>query len=126
MLPSEPSSGRTEAPTSARSGTGRQPGSRGHADPLSLHEFLSKLLGDSDSRYAFEADPQGYLNRSGLGDVSPTDVLEAASLILDYAPVEVVQEYERSLHPSFRRFAARSDDAHDFTTECCSQACPSR
>ncbi|MBA8827404.1 hypothetical protein FHX42_004800 [Saccharopolyspora lacisalsi] len=80
--------------------------SGGQPDAPTLHEFLTRLVGDSHARSAFEASPQASLQDAGLGDMNATDVLQGASLVLDYAPVEVVQEYGRSLQSSVETFAA--------------------
>jgi hypothetical protein len=75
-------------------------------DQPTVHEFLSRLVASSEARSAFEADPRASLDQAGLGDMSATDVLQATSLVLDYAPVEVVEEYGRSLQSSVEKFAA--------------------
>ncbi|WP_433870949.1 IniB N-terminal domain-containing protein [Saccharopolyspora sp. CA-218241] len=93
--PAEPTS--TPGPESAVGG-----------DQPTLHEFLTRLVGDPAARSAFDADPHGVLNQAGFGDMSPTDVLQATSLVLDYAPVDVVSEYDRSVQSSVEKFAASS------------------
>lgn len=73
-----------------------------------LYEFLTRLVSDPAARSAFDTDPQATLDQAGLGGMSATDVLHASSLVLDYAPVEVVTEYGRSLQSSVEKFAASS------------------
>ncbi|EQD88137.1 hypothetical protein N599_01435, partial [Saccharopolyspora erythraea D] len=82
------------------------PGTQSGADQPTLHEFLTRLVSDPAARSAFDADPHATLDQAGLGGMTATDVLQAASLVLDYAPVEVVQEYDRSLQSSVEKFAA--------------------
>ncbi|MGW1678575.1 IniB N-terminal domain-containing protein [Saccharopolyspora sp. NPDC002376] len=82
--------------------------SAGLPDQPTLYEFLTRLVSDPASRSAFDADPQATLDQAGLGAMSATDVLHATSLVLDYAPVEVVTEYGRSLQSSVEKFAASS------------------
>jgi hypothetical protein len=76
------------------------------AEQPTVHEFLTRLVVSSEARTAFEADPHASLAQAGLGDMTATDVLHATSLVLDYAPVEVVEEYGRSLQSSVENFAA--------------------
>lgn len=83
----------------------------GGPDQPTLHEFFTRLVGNPESRSAFEADPRASLDGAGLGDMTATDVLQGASLVLDYAPVEVVQEYGRSLQSSVEMFAASTQHA---------------
>ncbi|MEU6269514.1 IniB N-terminal domain-containing protein [Saccharopolyspora shandongensis] len=78
----------------------------GPSDEPTLHEFLTRLVSDPAARSAFDADPQATLDQAGLGGMTATDVLQATSLVLDYAPVEVVTEYDRSLQSSVEKFAA--------------------
>lgn len=78
------------------------------ADQPSLYEFLTRLVSNPDARAAFDADPHAVLDQAGLGGLSSADVLQATSLALDYAPIEVVEEYDRSLHSSVEKFAANS------------------
>ncbi|QUG99653.1 hypothetical protein HUO13_01545 [Saccharopolyspora erythraea] len=82
------------------------PGTQFEADQPTLHEFLTRLVSDPAARSAFDTDPHATLDQAGLGGMTATDVLQAASLVLDYAPVEVVQEYDRSLQSSVEKFAA--------------------
>lgn len=74
------------------------------AQPTVL-DFLSRIVGDPEARSAFEANPQAALNNAGLGELSATQVQQAASLVLDYAPVEVVHEYGRTVQSSIDMFA---------------------
>lgn len=78
----------------------------GQSDEPTLYEFLTRLVSDPAARSAFDADPQATLGQAGLGGITATDVLQATSLVLDYAPVEVVAEYDRSLQSSVEKFAA--------------------
>ncbi|KAA5835963.1 IniB N-terminal domain-containing protein [Saccharopolyspora hirsuta] len=80
--------------------------STGLPEEPTLYEFLTRLVSDPAARSAFDADPQATLDQAGLGGMSATDVLHASSLVLDYAPVEVVTEYGRSLQSSVEKFAA--------------------
>ncbi|MEV0704219.1 IniB N-terminal domain-containing protein [Saccharopolyspora sp. NPDC050389] len=78
----------------------------GPSDEPTLYEFLTRLVSDPAARSAFDSDPQATLDQAGLGGMTATDVLQATSLVLDYAPVEVVTEYDRSLQSSVEKFAA--------------------
>ncbi|MFR9728990.1 IniB N-terminal domain-containing protein [Saccharopolyspora sp. MS10] len=104
MIHSQPDDapGRTEAPASA-------PGAHaapGQPDEPTLHEFLTRLVTSPDALAAFDADPRATLDAVGLGDMTATDVQHASSLVLDYAPVEIADEYGRSLQSSVDKFAA--------------------
>ncbi|MBQ6643544.1 MAG: IniB N-terminal domain-containing protein, partial [Saccharopolyspora sp.] len=77
-------------------------------DGPTLYEFLTRIVTSPDARSAFDADPRATLDQAGLGDMSATDVLQATSLVLDYAPVEVADEYGRSLQSSVEKFAANT------------------
>ncbi|MBB5154055.1 IniB N-terminal domain-containing protein [Saccharopolyspora phatthalungensis] len=104
MVNSQHATGRAESPTS-------DPGTHSATGPSgepTLYEFLTRLVSDPAARSAFDADPQATLDQAGLGGMSATDVLQATSLVLDYAPVEVVTEYDRSLQSSVENFAASS------------------
>ncbi|GAA3363846.1 IniB N-terminal domain-containing protein [Saccharopolyspora gregorii] len=94
--------GRTEPPT-ATPGAHEAPG---QPDAPTLYEFLTRLVTSPDAQAAFDADPRATLDHAGLGDMSATDVLHASSLVLDYAPVEIADEYGRSLQSSVEKFAA--------------------
>lgn len=82
--------------------------SAGLPEEPTLYEFLTRLVSDPAARSAFDTDPHATLDQAGLGGMSATDVLHASSLVLDYAPVEVVTEYGRSLQSSVEKFAASS------------------
>ncbi|MGJ7908906.1 IniB N-terminal domain-containing protein [Actinopolyspora sp. H202] len=71
-----------------------------------LQEFLTRLVGNPEARSAFEADPRGALESAGLGELNATQVLQASSLVLDYAPAELVTEYGRTVQPGIDTFAA--------------------
>ncbi|WP_017972850.1 IniB N-terminal domain-containing protein [Actinopolyspora halophila] len=71
-----------------------------------LQEFLTRLVGNPETRSAFDADPRGTLDNAGLGDLNATQVLHASSLMLDYAPADVVTEYGRTAQPSVDTFTA--------------------
>lgn len=85
-------------------GTPSAPDAHPTGEPT-VHEFLSRLVHDPDTRTAFEADPSASLHQAGLGDMTTTDVLQAASLALDHAPVDVAEEYGRALQSSVEQFA---------------------
>ncbi|WP_145737351.1 IniB N-terminal domain-containing protein [Saccharopolyspora dendranthemae] len=70
---------------------------------LTMHEFLSRLVSDPGARSAFEADPLGSLKQADLGEMSSTDVVQAASLMLDHAPVEIVEKLVRATQPGLAR-----------------------
>lgn len=70
---------------------------------LTVCEFLSRLVTDAGARSVFGADPRGSLERAGLGEMSSTDVARAASLVLDHAPVEGVEEFVRAWKPGLER-----------------------
>jgi hypothetical protein len=97
MVNPQHATGRAESPT---------PDPISQPDGPTLHEFLTRLVSDPAARSAFDADPQATLDQAGLGGMTATDVLQATSLVLDYAPVEVVAEYDRSLQSSLEKFAA--------------------
>lgn len=71
-----------------------------------LQEFLTRLVGNPETRSAFDADPRGTLDNAGLGDLNAAQVLHASSLMLDYAPADVVTEYGRTAQPSIDTFTA--------------------
>lgn len=77
----------------------------------SLYEFLTRLVSSPDARAAFDADPRATLDQAGLEGMTSADVLQASSLVLDYAPIEVVEEYDRSLQSSVEKFAANTQFA---------------
>ncbi|MCI2422014.1 IniB N-terminal domain-containing protein [Saccharopolyspora sp. K220] len=102
MVNPQQATGRAESSTS-------DPGTHSTAglpDQPTLYEFLTRLVSDPAARSAFDADPQATLDQAGLGGMTATDVLQATSLVLDYAPVEVVTAYDRSLQSSVEKFAA--------------------
>ncbi len=72
---------------------------------MTVYEFVSRLVTSVSARSAFEADPRGALERAGLGELSDTDVMQAASLMLDYASVESVEEHVRTLQPGLGALA---------------------
>ncbi|NYH80454.1 hypothetical protein FHR84_003811 [Actinopolyspora biskrensis] len=71
-----------------------------------LQEFLTRLVGNPETRSAFDADPRGTLDNAGLGDLNAAQVLHASSLMLDYAPADVVTEHGRTAQPSIDTFTA--------------------
>ncbi len=75
---------------------------------VTVHEFLSRLVTSAPARSAFEADPRGALERAELGELSDIDVLHAASLMLDYAPVGTVEDYVRTLQPGLSGLSGTS------------------
>ncbi|WP_168586162.1 IniB N-terminal domain-containing protein [Saccharopolyspora sp. ASAGF58] len=102
MVNPQHTSGHAESSTT---GPGKH-STTGQSDEPTLYEFLTRLVSDPAARSAFDADPQATLGQAGLGGMTATDVLQATSLVLDYAPVEVVAEYDRSLQSSVEKFAA--------------------
>lgn len=82
------------------------PGAQAGPEQPTVYEFLTRLATDETARTAFDADPQGSLDRAGLGDMNATDVSQATSLVLDYAPVEIVDDYHRTLQSSVDQFTA--------------------
>lgn len=76
-----------------------------------LYEFLTRLATSPDARQAFDADPRASLDQAGLGEMTAADVLHATSLVLDYAPVEVAENYGRTLQDSADKFATSSQYA---------------
>ncbi|MEV4645125.1 hypothetical protein [Saccharopolyspora sp. NPDC049357] len=70
---------------------------------LTMYEFLSRLVTDSGARSAFEADPRGSLEQADLGEMSNTEVVQAASLVLDHAPVEIVERFVRAAQSGLAR-----------------------
>lgn len=83
----------------------------GQPDQPTLYEFLTRLVDSPGSRSEFDADPRAALDQAGFQDMTATDVQHATSLALDYAPVEVVTEYGRSLQSSVDNFAASTQHA---------------
>lgn len=83
----------------------------GQQDQPTLYEFLTRLVDSPEARSDFEADPRAALDEAGFQDMTATDVQHATSLALDYAPVEVVTEYGRSLQSSVDNFAASTQHA---------------
>lgn len=72
---------------------------------LTVQEFLHRLATDAHARAAFEAGPQQALTQAGLDGLSAAELVQAASLVCDHAPVELVERYTRDLparlvHPS--------------------------
>lgn len=86
-------------------GAGNQDGPPQTGEPT-LHEFLTKLVTSPEARSDFDADPRSALDHAGFHDMTANDVQHATALALDYAPVEVVTEYDRSLQSSVENFAA--------------------
>jgi hypothetical protein len=70
-----------------------------------LHEFLTRLVTSPEARSEFDADPRSALDQAGFHQMTAADVHHAATLALDYAPVEVVTEFDRSLQTSVENFA---------------------
>ncbi|KOV83292.1 IniB N-terminal domain-containing protein [Nocardia sp. NRRL S-836] len=60
--------------------------------PQTLHDFTLTLLSDPEARSAFQLDPQGSLDAAGLGDVHPSDIQELLPLVLDFAPVTMLDD----------------------------------
>ncbi|PRW63373.1 hypothetical protein [Actinopolyspora mortivallis] len=71
-----------------------------------LQEFLTRLVGNPETRSAFDADPQGTLEGAGLGGLNAAQMLYASSFMLDYAPAEFVTEHARTAQPSIDTFTA--------------------
>jgi len=59
-----------------------------------LLDFLLSLLRDPEAAAEFNADPEGTLEKAGLGDVECEDVDTVLPVILDYAPVVGEREYD--------------------------------
>ncbi|MFI5889808.1 IniB N-terminal domain-containing protein [Actinoplanes sp. NPDC051513] len=55
-----------------------------------LQDFVLNLIYDPGARSAFELDPHGTLEASGLGDITAADVQDVLPLVLDYAPLGAV------------------------------------
>src|ERR1700712_1598471 len=49
-----------------------------------LHDFVLDLLSNDTARSAFGADPSAALAGAGLHDVTPQDVQEVITLVMDY------------------------------------------
>src|SRR5204862_129195 len=54
-----------------------------------LHDFVLKLLTNSEARSAFQLDPAGALSAAGLADVSPADVRDLIPLVADVTPMHM-------------------------------------
>lgn len=66
---------------------------------LTVHEFLTRLTADSSARSAFQTDPRGSLEQAGLGEMSNVDVLQAVSVVQQYAPAEGVDSLTLAVQP---------------------------
>jgi hypothetical protein len=79
-------------------------------------EFLRGVLTDDEAQRLFLADPEGYVSRSGFGDLTGEDVVEAIavlrrSLLPDVASRLAAFEDERTLPPVRPSFDERELDA---------------
>ncbi len=90
--------------------TGDPEAQSGVTSEPTVHEFLTRLATDPASRSAFDDDPQGALDRAGLGDMSAADVSDATSLVLDYSPVDAVAAY-RTVQSSVDQFVTNTQHA---------------
>ncbi|MBM0237411.1 IniB N-terminal domain-containing protein, partial [Micromonospora sp. ATA32] len=74
--------------TAGTSSTADMGAAAGMVSPQSLQDFVLGLLTNVDARAAYEADPQGALDKAGLNDVGPADVQDIVPLVADYVPVQ--------------------------------------
>lgn len=68
------------------------------AQPITLHEFLARVVTDPEARAAFAADPTAAASAAGFGDLDSDQLGQACSFALDHAPADVVEVYRSSLH----------------------------
>lgn len=73
---------------------------------VTMYEFLRLVVTSAQSRAEFAAEPRAFLDQAGLHELSNADVVHAASLALDHAPVEIVDEFTRALPPGLVTLAA--------------------
>ncbi|WP_243792141.1 hypothetical protein [Saccharopolyspora gloriosae] len=73
---------------------------------VTVYEFLRMMVTSAQSRAEFNAEPRAFLDQAGLHELSNADVVHAASLALDHAPVEIVDEFTRALPPGLITLAA--------------------
>lgn len=73
---------------------------------LTVHDFLTRLVIDAQARAVFATTPRALLEQAGLGDMSTTDIVQATSLMLDYAPAEAVEAYRRAWQPGIDKLGA--------------------
>lgn len=64
-----------------------------------MYDFLSRLVTDSRARAAFDADPCGCLEEAGFERLITPELAHAASLMLDFTPVEVADSRLQELGP---------------------------
>ncbi|MFR9731040.1 hypothetical protein ACL03H_17585 [Saccharopolyspora sp. MS10] len=64
-----------------------------------MYELLRRVATDAHSRAEFTEQPRQFLDEAGLRELSNADVVHVASLALDHAPVEIVDEFTRALPP---------------------------
>ncbi|WP_344929922.1 hypothetical protein [Saccharopolyspora gregorii] len=74
-----------------------------------VYEILRRVVAGAESRAEFAAEPRAFLDQAGLPELSNADVVHAASLALDLAPVEVVDAFTRALPPGLVVLAADGD-----------------
>jgi hypothetical protein len=63
-----------------------------------VHEFLTRVVTDPQTRSAFAADPVAAAAAAGFGDLPAEQLGHACSFALDHAPADVVEAYRSSLH----------------------------
>jgi hypothetical protein len=64
---------------------------------MTLHAFTLKLLSDPTALSQFAANPEGVLQAAGLGDITAGDVHDVLPLVMDHAPLPVVEAFEQSV-----------------------------
>lgn len=70
---------------------------------LTVHEFLTRLVADESARSVFDTDPRGSLEQAGLGAMSDVDVLQSASLVLQFARADEVDSLVRAIRPGMEK-----------------------
>jgi hypothetical protein len=63
-------------------------------EPASLLDVTGGLLSDPAAKAAFEADPQGYIERHGLDDLTPTELHDALGFVADSLPAPLAAQLE--------------------------------
>ncbi|WP_406692748.1 hypothetical protein REH65_14020 [Saccharopolyspora sp. ID03-671] len=75
-----------------------------------MYDFLSRLITDSGTRAAFDADPRRCLDEAGFTDLPMPEFVHAASFLLDFAPVDVVDSRLQALGPRVSTIVGNSAD----------------
>jgi hypothetical protein len=63
-------------------------------EPASLLDVTGGLLSDPAEKAAFAVDPQGYIERHGLDDLTPTELHDALGFVADSLPAPLAAQLE--------------------------------